>query len=452
MTSLKKKLSFYILFSFFKLYFLRDLQALRGFFPEAACLSLIALLLNKIKAIFQYRIRGKKTMKAAFFLFIFLLLIPVQPAFAADTSEAGETGKARISELYSDLESFDVTVFSEEPDEGLTLEALLVRLEGKDEEVLAREVFPVDTVPANTRVIKVGSWDAGRMEDGGYALRGRLLKDEEVLSEAEYKFVYGRRSIPKLRVNDLIPNSEGISVVITPNEPVLFDIEYMLVDGSDVVFTARSEKVALTGSPEAFSASWGTLLENNRKYLGRLKILVYSPKREFIASTESFTAKDDAEITDIYEDETGASATVFGRSQVPFEGSLVFTVYKLEADSGSGTAEPVESVREKVPVLLTGDDETVEVAWKQRLPRGVYRLEIELTGNDGDVIERRETIVESDLSSYSYVNGANGADAAEAGAGAEDTEDVGGEGTPGFSSAAGLALLGIVSVLFRKRN
>ena len=44
------------------------------------------------------------------------------------------------------------------------------------------------------------------------------------------------------------------------------------------------------------------------------------------------------------------------------------------------------------------DDETVEVAWKERLTEGVYRLEIELFGNDGDVIERRETIIESDLS------------------------------------------------------
>ena len=50
------------------------------------------------------------------------------------------------------------------------------------------------------------------------------------------------------------------------------------------------------------------------------------------------------------------------------------------------------------PVLLTDDDETVEVAWKERLTEGVYRLEIELLGNDGDVIERRETIIESDLS------------------------------------------------------
>ena len=92
----------------------------------------------------------------------------------------------------------------------------------------------------------------------------------------------------------------------------------------------------------------------------------------------NFTAVDVAEIIDIYEDETGASATVLGRSQVPFEGNLVFSVYELQESSGSGSSLFVESVRERVPVLLTDDDETVEVAWKERLTAGVYRLEIEL--------------------------------------------------------------------------
>ena len=76
---------------------------------------------------------------------------------------------------------------------------------------------------------------------------------------------------------------------------------------------------------------------------------------------------------------------------MPFEGDLVFSVYELAGTSGNGSSELVESIRARVPVLLNNDDETVEVAWSQRLSKGVYRLEIELLGNDGDVIERRET-------------------------------------------------------------
>lgn len=217
----------------------------------------------------------------------------------------------------------------------------------------------------------------------------------------------------------------------------------MLVDGHDIIYRARTEKESLTSIPEAFSASWGSLLENNKEYTGRVKVQVYSPNRGFVASTENFTARDDAEITDIYEDETGASATVLGRSQVPFEGSLVFSVHKVQETSGRGSSVFVESAREKVPVLLNDDDETVEVAWRERLTEGVYRLEIELIGNDGDIIERRETIIESDLSPSNTSN-------VSSGAGNEASDENGGNGTPGFSIVAGVAGLAMVFALFRK--
>ncbi|MHC1574465.1 MAG: hypothetical protein ACXQTY_01485 [Candidatus Methanogasteraceae archaeon] len=41
-----------------------------------------------------------------------------------------------------------------------------------------------------------------------------------------------------------------------------------------------------------------------------------------------FTAIDDARIAELYRDETGASVTVKGHSQVPFAGDIVFTVSK----------------------------------------------------------------------------------------------------------------------------
>ena len=54
---------------------------------------------------------GKQTMKAAIiFLIIFMQVLP---ASAADSSTEGVAGTAHIAGLYSNLESFDVTLYSE---------------------------------------------------------------------------------------------------------------------------------------------------------------------------------------------------------------------------------------------------------------------------------------------------------------------------------------------------
>jgi len=377
----------------------------------------------------------------AVFLVLILVLLSVSPASAVESSQVDRT--ARIAELYSDIESFDITVSSTQPEKNLTIEVSLVKPGTRSEEVIAVQEFSTGSFPANTRVTKVGFWDIKNAERGAYILKARLLDRGRALSESDYSFVYGSNSALRLQVNDLVPNSEGITVVLSPNQPSLFDIEYMLADGRDVIYIATTEKAALTSTPEAFSASWGTLLENNKEYTGRVKVQVYSPNRGFIASTESFTARDDAEITDIYEDETGASATVLGRSQVPFEGSLVFSVYKVEGTSGNGSFVFIESSQKRVPVLLNDDDETVEVAWKERLTEGVYRLEIELLGNDGDVIERRETIIESVLSPTNTSN-------ASQGTGNETPEENGGNGISGFSIISGVTGLVVVFALFKR--
>ncbi|AKB11908.1 hypothetical protein SAMN02910340_01371 [Methanosarcina thermophila] len=383
-------------------------------------------------------------MKAVLFLFVLSILSTI-PAFAADVSPPGENNTVHVTELYSDIESFDVTLYSTQPEENLSFEVLLISSERMRERTLDRQVLLLGSFPAGVEVRKVGFWNVSNPERGAYIVRARLLDGGQVVSELEYNFAYGSSSAPKLQVNDLVPNSQGISVALSPKEASLFDIEYMLISGSDVVYSTKSEKLSLTSAPDIFSAPWGTLLENNKEYVGRVKIQTYSPQREFISSSERFTARDDAEITYIYEDETGASATVFGRSQVPFEGNLTFSVYGLAENSGNRTSGLIESIRARIPVLLNNEDETIEVAWNERLPEGVYRLEIELLGNDGDIIERRETIIESDLSAVSNVSQINDTDNGAVTPG-ENDED----GIPGFSSVAGIIGLILVSVFLRK--
>jgi hypothetical protein len=101
----------------------------------------------------------------------------------------------------------------------------------------------------------------------------------------------------------------------------------------------------------------------------------------------SFRAVDDAMITETYQDETGASATVLGNSRVPFEGSLRFIL----SQDGS-----ILNITEKrTPVLLTGDDETVEITWNKTLEPGIYQLRTVLLGQGGVVKDLEENVIEA---------------------------------------------------------
>jgi hypothetical protein len=101
----------------------------------------------------------------------------------------------------------------------------------------------------------------------------------------------------------------------------------------------------------------------------------------------SFQAADDAMITETYQDETGASATVVGNSRVPFDGSLRFIL--------SQKGMVINTTEKKTPVLLTGDDETVEITWNRTLDPGVYQLRTVLVGESGNVMDLQENIIEA---------------------------------------------------------
>jgi hypothetical protein len=133
-------------------------------------------------------------MKAAVFAFILSLTLII-PASAANNFSAGEVSAAHITELYSDLESFDVTLYSDRPYENLTLEVTLLRTAGNSEVVLARQAFPVDGLPENSEVTKVGFWNIGNAERGAYSIRASLNGNGHVLSKSMYDFTYGDNSV-----------------------------------------------------------------------------------------------------------------------------------------------------------------------------------------------------------------------------------------------------------------
>ncbi len=363
-------------------------------------------------------------MKLAFLVLSSLILM----TFLSGTSLASECTEnavdASIINVYSDIENCDVTIQSAEDIQDMKLEIQLEH-EGK---ILDRRVLAISTVSASSNSIKAFHWDTENKEDGKFTVRSKLLKDECTVDTNTYTFVNGRQVLPRITVDDFVANSEGFSVMITPREAVLVDVEYMLLDDDDVVFMDTVEKIGLHTQPFEINRNWNTILTDEKQYIGRVKVKMYSPSESYIATMKDFTAKDDVFISDTYKDEIGASATIDGISQVPFTGSVKFTVIQEE----NGNEKIIESINSKSPILLSGDDETVEAIWKQRLSEGIYKLSIEVIGNDGDVLDLKETIIEAEPAQV------NAQSASE-----EDTEE-----SPGFLNIhAGLMVIAAIFLL-----
>ena len=316
-------------------------------------------------------------------LLLLLLFITVQPASAQDIS---------IIDIYSDVDSADFTIRANENYENIVVRSNLI-FDGK---VVSSKQFDINEISPDADITKVALWDI-EPEEGYYRTEITMSMDGNTVETIYSNFSYGRHVIPKIYIKDIIPDSMGISTILSPKigalgaEPVLADVEYMLVDGDTVVYQTKDNRVNVVQATP-LSKDWNIRLENNHDYSTRVKVSIASPTDTVIARSETFEAKDDAEITELYKDETGASATLLGQSQVPFTGNIIFTVTK--------NGNVIEEISEKSPVLMSDDDETIEIIWNRKLTEGIYELAVNVVGNDGDVLDRWDTVIEVDEDFY----------------------------------------------------
>jgi MYXO-CTERM domain-containing protein len=179
-------------------------------------------------------------------------------------------------------------------------------------------------------------------------------------------------------------------LAISASDSTVVDIYYMLLEGGKAVYITKEQAVPIAGSystPIAKDYAWKQILQKGHIYEGRVKIVELN-HNQIRAFMNSFQAVDDASITETYQDETGASATVLGNSRVPFVGYLRFTLYQ----NGS----LLNITEKKTPVLLAGDDETVEITWNGTLEPGIYQLRTVLLSQDGSVMDLEENVIEAE--------------------------------------------------------
>ncbi|MCK9565546.1 MAG: hypothetical protein M0Q43_05800 [Methanothrix sp.] len=297
---------------------------------------------------------------------------------AALMAMAGTALSSEIANIYSSIGSADVTLEGDVA--GMALRLDLIN-EGR---LLTTRNLTLDG--AGTWVIR---WPDLHAEKGSYDVCAGLWKNGTVVSSKCYNFYYGGVEPIRFDVRDFRADSRGMHLAISARDPTVVDIYYMLIDGNKAVYVTREQVIPIAGSyaqPITKDYAWKQILENGREYAGRVNIveLNHNQTRAFM---NSFLAVDDAMITETYQDETGASATVMGNSRVPFEGSLRFIL--------SQNGSILNTIEKKTPVLLTGDDETVEITWNKTLAPGIYLLRTVLLGQGGGVMDLEENVVEA---------------------------------------------------------
>ncbi len=340
-------------------------------------------------------------------------------ALAAFTAFMGTAHSQEIVDLYSSIESADATVAGDAAGSVLRLDL-----------IFKGDVLQTRNLALDGPGTWIARWTGFDAEEGSYDVCASLWKNNTEVSKRCYNFFYGGPTPVRFDVRDFYADSKGMHLSISGRDPTIVDIYYMLISGNKALYVSRDKAVPISGglaAPTQIDYAWKQILENNREYTGRVKIveLSHNQTRAFM---NSFVALDDARITETYEDEIGASATVLGNSRVPFEGTLRFEL------SSNGT--PLEMVEKKTPVLLTGDDETVEISWNRTLDPGIYQLSIVLLGNDGDIRDVEESIIEAEPVSRPVNNTTAEAQAQE---------------SP-LPAAAGLIALAVAAMIGRRRG
>ncbi len=281
-----------------------------------------------------------------------------------------------VAEIYSNIDSCDVTITG-----NVTGSSLQVGL------LHSGRLLNSYTQTLDSAGTWIFSWNLSNPEKGTYDVCATVLDEGCVSTKRCYSFYYGGEIPIRFDVRDFIADSRGIHMIAYAADPAIVDIYYMLISGNKARYVYVERSVKISGGrlvPTLIEWNWPLLLNAGEEYIGRVRMVEIS-SGQTRAFMKKFVAIEDAKITETYEDEMGASATVLGVSRVPFKGSLRFV---LSNDT------MFEVVEKKTPILLDGDDESVEISWNKTLAPGIYNLRVMLLNSSGSPVDMRESVIE----------------------------------------------------------
>lgn len=335
-----------------------------------------------------------------FFSALLLLIMVcswINPAFAAAGEKAiGEKRQmdAVITDFFSDNEFADVTVQFEKPLENASL--IFTLNSGK--KLLKSEIFFLGSVEKGRKFTKVLFWGVEkdfREDRDSYTAQVFVKNGSESVGLKELSFSYRNPALSKLKLVDFSADSEKASVLMSLTNPAGFgsvqlpepgvvDLDLKLLSGTDVIYSEKQKNIPVTNT--YYNASyWPFLLEKGKNYTAFLKVHSHSPDIT-TAYRSDFIAQEKVEILDldIDVDEYGASITIIGRSQVPFDG---FIRVVLTSENGE-----VQVFEETPDILTAGKEDTVGIIW-QGVPKGDYNVKIYVLNLEGEILDSHETVL-----------------------------------------------------------
>jgi hypothetical protein len=327
-------------------------------------------------------------------LFLIFFCAQINPVYGAANEKTAGEKSAVVLDFFSDHDLSDAKVRFEKPHENVSLVFTL----SSGEEILKSETFYPGSVQAGQEITKVVFWgipeDFAKDRDS-YTAQLFVKEGNQTLKTEKTSFSYRKAYLSNLKVVDFSADSEKASILMSLTssvnlgfvqvpEPVMVDLDLKLLSGTDVIYTESLENVPVTDAYYK-AINWPFLLEKDRNYTALLKVHSHSPELT-TAYISEFRAKEKVEIldSDIDVDEYGASVTVVGKSQVPFNGIIRVVLTPEEGD--------VQVFEETADILTAGKEDTVGIIW-QGVPRGDYNVKTYAINLDGKVLDSHETVL-----------------------------------------------------------
>lgn len=329
-------------------------------------------------------------------LFLIIFCTELNPVFVADGTaiEEEKVEGAVITDFFADHELSDATVRFDQSLENASLVFTL----NSEKKLLKSETFLLGPVKKGQETTKVLFWgiedNFGKYSDS-YTAQVYVKNGSESLAFRKLSFSDRNPILSKLKLVDFSADSEKASVLmsltspsnlrsIQAPEPGVIDLDLKLLSGTEIVYSEKHKNIPVTST--YYNASyWPFLLKKDKNYTALLKVHSHSPDVT-AAYISNFSAEEKVEILDrdIDVDEYGASVTVVGKSQVPFDG---FVRVVLTPEDGK-----VQVFEETADILTSGKEDTVGIIW-QGVPKGDYNVKIYVLNSEGEILDSHETVL-----------------------------------------------------------